>query len=166
MFNPDPTLASICLQEQKLPGNRVSSTATFESDTLGADMDEIDDAELQELAEADMSQHTSASQQQPEQAHEQALQLPHSSNKPEQPQADQHVPDNGRIHEGAPEEDILLEDDELIELACASLSEEPLRLSDNAEHPANGIGNSAAPMTDTLDDEELLALANTQLDEA
>lgn len=129
-------------------------------------MDEIDDAELLELAEADMSQPIIASQEQPGLQHQQpqqTMQAPHEGS-----QNNQSHTDRRRLGQGpaGPEDNILLQDHELIELESTSREQTSSR-SDQAEDPASRIrDSSAAPLTETLDDEDLLALATTQLDEA
>lgn len=131
---------------------------------FAAELDGIDDDELQELAEADMEMY---SQQQPVQAHQEQTQ----NVQQKAPTADQEPAEQGdRGHSISsvgntklPDDDVMLDDDELIELACASLSEDAHTVHEQAKdrnvHVAAGV-----PLTDTLDDEELLALATTQLD--
>lgn len=135
-------------------------------------MDNIDDDELQELADANMDIHDS--QQQPVQAHQQHENQSKPAAHQEDPTAGQQQAQQGisshsktsddNIH--LPEEDVMLDDDELIELACASLSED---ISKAPEQDCKADEHSCigdVPLADTLDDEELLALATTQLDEA
>lgn len=142
--------------------------------TCFADLDEFDDDELQELADADMDLHDS--QQLPVQAHKQPQTQVEAARPTASPaaqgDAQTHTPGPGKesgTNGEAPQEDVMLDDDELIELACASLSEEASKASE--QRASSNAGDqlhtgTPAPLDDTLDDEELLALAVTQLDEA
>ena len=133
-------------------------------------MDAFDADELQELADADMNMHNSQqqaehAQQQPQQQTEPVRQSIATDGPPN---AHQDVPKLSKNAEGTaevPEEDVVLDDDTLIELACASMSGEASKAP--GQHDSNNTQcGTAAPLYDTLDDEELLALATTQLDEA
>ena len=132
------------------------------------DLDEFDADELQELADADMDTHNSQQQS------GQALQQPQQQTEPMRRSGATDGPVNAQQNilklsksaegtTGAHEEDVMLDDNALIELACASMSEEASEAP--RQHGSSNTG-TAAPLDDTLDDEELLALATTQLDEA
>ena len=132
------------------------------------DLDEFDADELQELADADMDVHNSQqqsgqAQQQPQQQTEPMRRSGATDGPVNVQQNTLKLSKSAEGTAGAHEEDVTLDDNALIELACASMSEEASEAP--RQHGSSNTG-TAAPLDDTLDDEELLALATTQLDEA